>query len=136
MLGWLSKKGENSRVQMCIKELMWDLETRDGLKRAKVLAIAQILKQELLLDSGFWMNMLDRPLDYTRSDLMKFYNSLETIRNQGSMQLSTTQKNARRMGAELPQFAVEHAKSTARGLEVWMCTLGVERRAKLTPVEG
>jgi hypothetical protein len=24
----------------------------------------------------------------------------------------------------MPSFAVEHAKTTARGLEIWMCTLG------------
>ncbi|MCH7777634.1 MAG: hypothetical protein IH878_14020 [Gemmatimonadetes bacterium] len=124
MLGWLAKKGESSRVYMCIKTVKWDLETGSAVKRATVLALAQLLRAEMLAQSGIPMDVLDRPLDYSRNDLLSFYDLLETARNQNTMQIEATKKNMRHLGMELPQFAVDHAKTTGQGLEVWMCTLG------------
>ena len=44
MFGWLQKKSENARVHMCVKELKWDLESASPLRRAKILAMAQLLR--------------------------------------------------------------------------------------------
>lgn len=54
---------------------------------------------------------------------MKFYEQLEDIRNMSNVQLAQTKKGLGRIGIELPDFAVTHAKNTTRGLEVWMCIL-------------
>lgn len=129
MLGWLLKKSQNSRVYMCIQEVKWDLEMANQLRRATILAIAQIVREEALESSDFPRDVLDRPLDYPRDYLMNLYEKMESIRNINTLELEQTKKNMRTFGMELPEFAVTHAKNAARGLEVWMCTVG----AGITP---
>ncbi len=55
---------------------------------------------------------------------MQFYELLETVLIQSTMQRQATQKGMKQFGVELPEYAVTHAKNVNRGLEVWMCTLG------------
>ena len=98
MLGWLASKGQNSRVYMCIKEVKWELETADAVKRATVLAVAQFLRDEALSAAEISMDVLDRPLDYRRDDLMGFYEQLETIRNHNGVQIEAIKRNMRRLG--------------------------------------
>jgi len=125
IFGKLATKAENARVYMCIKEVKWDLETANPVRRATVLALATFLRTEMLEASGIPCDVLDRPLDYPRDELMRFYTMMEDIRNAGQLQLKQTQKNHSRLSGEnLPEFAVEHAKLTGRGMEVWMSTIG------------
>ena len=124
MFGWLKKKGEGSRVYMCIKEVKWELESGDPLKQAKILAISSVMGKEFFDSGDIPIDVVDRPLDYSRDDLMKFYESLEDIRNNNTLQIAHTKKMMRQMGVELPKFAEEHAKQTNRSLEVWMATVG------------
>lgn len=132
MLGWLAKKGQQSRVYMCIKEVKWDLESADAVRRAMIVAMATIIRVDVIEGSGLPQEVLNRPLDYSRDDLMRFYVQLEDIRNANNLQIQNVQKMMRRFGTELPDFAIEHAKLTGRALEVWMCTIGagiaVDRR--------
>lgn len=124
MLGWLAKKGENARVYMCVKEVLWDLERADGLRRATLLMLAQWFRLTMTEDGGLPNNLLDRPLDYTRADLVQFYGMLETIRNNAVRQNEHLQKTMPRLGIKMPDFAVQHVKDTNRGIEIWMCTVG------------
>ncbi|PCJ60345.1 MAG: hypothetical protein COA65_03710 [Rhodospirillaceae bacterium] len=132
MVGWFAKKMQNSKVYMCIKEVKWELETTDKGHHATILALGQFLRQEVFTDIELLGEALDRPLDYSRDDLVHFYEMLENIRNKNAIQLEQTKKNMRRLGIELPEASVQHVKNTSRGLEVWMCTLGagiaVDRR--------
>ncbi len=123
MLQWIGKKGEDARVYMCIKEIKGELGVADGVQRATILAMVQLLRQSMFIDTGT-EGIVDRPLDYSRRELMQFYGGLENIRNQAAIELQNTKANMLRLGMTLPQFAIDHAKNTARGLEVWMCTLG------------
>jgi len=117
MLGWLVKKGQNSRVFMCIKEVKWELEAGSPLKRATILALAQIFRSDMFSELGDSQDVLDCPFDYSRADLMQFYEMLEDIRNQSTMQIEATQKNMKQFGMELPDFAVDHAKHVIKGLK-------------------
>ncbi|QQS11557.1 MAG: hypothetical protein IPK81_18585 [Rhodospirillales bacterium] len=124
MLGWLVKKGQNSRVYMCVKEVKWEVEAADATRRASLLALAQLYRVELFDEYPGIASAIDRPLDFGREDLMRFYEMLEDIRNAANLNLESTQKTFRRLGGELPDFAVKHAKLTTRALEIWMCTVG------------
>jgi hypothetical protein len=124
MFDWLAKKGQNSRVYMCIKEVKWDLEVAAPLKRATILALAQLLRADALSEAGLSADVLDRPLDYCRDHLMRYYELLETWRNSNILQIEAVRANMRRLGMILPTFAVDHATTTGRALEIWMCTLG------------
>jgi hypothetical protein len=125
MLQWLAKKGENARVSMCIKEVKWELETADATKRAMILAVAQHFRVKFTEADNFLAGIIDRPLDFSRSDVMRWYDAFEAIRNNNALQFDATRKNMRRLvGMELPQLMVDHAKMVDRGVEVWMCTLG------------
>lgn len=123
MLQWIDKKGEDARVYMCIKEIKGELGVADGVQRATIMAMAQLLRQSMFNDTGT-EGVADRPLDYSRSELMQFYGGLESIRNQSAVEIERTKANMLRLGMTLPQFAIDHAKNTSRGLEIWMCTLG------------
>lgn len=124
MFGWLKKKGQDSRVYMCIKEVRWELESGDSVKRAKILAIASVLGNELFTAGDIPVDVLDRPLDYSRSDLMRFYEVLENIRNNNTLQFTHMKKMMGQFGMEFPAFAEDHMKLARKALEVWMATVG------------
>lgn len=124
MFGWLAKKGEDSRVFMCIKEVKWDLESSSPIKKAMILALAQLFRNEMFEPMSVPKDIFDNPLEYSRSDLMEFYSVLENMRNQSRAQLDANKKNMKNFGMELPNFAIEHVNNSNRALEIWMCTLG------------
>jgi hypothetical protein len=124
MLGWLAKRAENSRVYMCIKEAKWELEAATIVKRATILALAQLLRGQMVAHTDFPRDVLNRPLDYPRDQLLEVYKIFETIRNQNALSINATKESLRRVGLGLPQFSEDHAKNTGRGIEVWMCTVG------------
>ena len=124
MVGWLAKKAQNSRVYMCIKEVKWTLESADAIQRAMILALAQLLRGQMVKESNFPLQVLNRPLDYDRDELMQAYDGFEDIRNQNNQLLETTKKNMRRFGANLPQFSIDHAVNVGKSVEFWMSTLG------------
>lgn len=121
MFGWLKKKGQDSRVHMCIKEVRLALEMMDSVKRAKVLAIASLLRNEFFSTGEFPKDVVDRPLDYSREDLMRVYSALEDIRNGQTIEMARTKKLS---GMENPAFAGDVWKINIRALEVWMATVG------------
>lgn len=90
----------------------------------KILAIASILGKEFFGSGEIPLDVVDRPLDYSREDLMGFYEILENIRNNNTLQISHMKKMMGQFGMEFPKFAEEHAKQTGRSLEVWMATVG------------
>lgn len=124
MFGWLQKKGENSRVYMVTKEVLWELEAMPQVRRAGLLALAQGLRLMAIEPAGIPRYMLSRPLDFTRDDLMRAYNFVEDARNANNMQISQAEKNSKRLGLPLPDFVINHAKATGRALDVWLATLG------------
>jgi hypothetical protein len=124
MFGWVAEKSENARVYMCIKEVKWDLENLTSLRIATILALAQIIREQIIMGAGVPLDVLNSPLDYSRRDLVTFYGVMENIRNAGTMQIDATKKNMRNLGVELPKFAEDHALATKRGIEIWMCTVG------------
>jgi hypothetical protein len=90
-----------------------------------ILALAQHFRGLLSQDSDFPTALIDRPFDFSRSDAMQYYEILENVRNNNTLQLDATRKNMRRVvDMELPQFMVDHTKMVGRSVEVWMCTLG------------
>ncbi len=125
MLSWLKSKGENARVYMCTKELKWELESANALRRARILVLGQIVRATSFGTEPLIQDMLNRPLDYPRVDLVKLYEGIENIRNQSNAQLEHLKKvTPRIMTMEMPQFVIDRAKDAARGLEIWLCTLG------------
>ena len=92
MFDWIEKKLENSRVYMCIKEVKWDIEGSTKTRRAVLLASVQYFRNSMLEPRGVPKEIFDNPLEYTRSDLMGFYNILEDVRNQNRRELDATKK--------------------------------------------
>jgi hypothetical protein len=124
MFKWLARKAEDSRVYMCTKEVKGELERATSLKRATILALAQLFRQGPFAEPEL-RELFDRPLDHSREKLLKLYTGLETIRNRNKVQCDRMRANHPHIvGIALPPFMVEQAKATNRGLEVWMCTLG------------
>ncbi len=125
MFGWLAKKGEDARVAMCVKELKWDLETAQPLRRAKILALAQLLRSELLSASGLPTGLIDQPFNYDRATVVQLYTTLETIRNSSALELEQSKKVSARIGMPFPALVEQQSKDTRRAIEVWMISVGV-----------
>jgi hypothetical protein len=124
MFGWLREKNENARVYMCTKEVLWDLDAADPMKRARILAMTSLFRKMILVDGNIPPMILNNPLLFSRKDLMKVYIVLEDARNLMQFQFDTTKKNMQSLGLELPAFSIEHFKNTRRSFEVWMVVLG------------
>ena len=131
-MGWLTKKLQNSRVHMTIKEVKWDLESGGELRQAKLLALSSVLGNEFFEECDIPYDVVNRPLDYSRSDLMRFYEALEDIKIGMTQQLDGLKKMSSQVGMQFPKFAQDHAEDTRRALEIWMSTVGagivVDRR--------
>jgi hypothetical protein len=69
-------------------------------------------------------SVVDRPFDYSRTDLLTLYEMLETIRNESAWELEATKKTMRRFGMEFPSFAIQQVKFVRRASEVLMSTIG------------
>ena len=128
MLNWVIKKGQNARIWGCTKELLWDLEKSDALRRAKILALASAMRIYLLTEFDF--EAFNQPNNYSREDLMRIYEPLEDLRNASNKELSQLKNNMSGMGMELPNFAKNHMIQNNRGLELWMVTIGTGVNAK------
>lgn len=126
MFSWLVKKNQNARVHMCIKEVKWTLETFDPVRRATILVMASGISADLFdnEDIGIPLDVVNRPLDYSRNDLMGFYEMLEDVHNNQALQRQQTKKMLVQMGMEFPEFAEENAKDANMALNIWMVTVG------------
>ena len=137
MFDWLEKKGENSRVYMCIKELKWDLEARTKVSRAMVLAMSAVFRN-MFVNEGFPANLFNSPFDYSRTDLSKFYNMVEAVRNNSTHTLNQTKTMMKKFGIEMPDYSIRHVKTTNKAIEIWMGTVGIglvpERRDDMRAV--
>jgi len=132
-MGWFTQKLQNSRVHMTIKEVKWDLEMAGPPRQARLLALASVLGNDFFTECNIPEDVANRPLDYSRSDLMRFYEDLEDIKIGMTRQLEHTKKMVPKiMGMEFPKFAEDHVNDTRRALEIWMATIGagitVDRR--------
>lgn len=123
-MGWFTKKLQNSRVHMTIKEVKWDLESGGNLRQSKLLAIASVLGNEFFEECDIPYDVVNRPLDYSRADLIRFYESMEDIKIAMTQQLDGLKKTFGGMGMEFPKFAQTHVEDTRRALEIWMSTIG------------
>lgn len=123
MFGWLQKKSENARVYMCVKELKWDLETASEVRRAKILAMAQLLRGGFS-DIEAFEDAIDNPFDYPREQVAFLYSEMENMRNGATLQLNHLEKSFRNMGMDFPEEWKNHVKLTNRAIEVWMTLFG------------
>jgi hypothetical protein len=124
MLGWLVRKGQNSRVYMCIKTVLWDLESASQRRRASIHALTSLFRSQVFGPGGLPLSILDRPFDYSRNELLSIYEGLEEIRNANLFQVQHLSRTMQRIGVELPAFAMEHAQTSTRSFEVLLSTVG------------
>lgn len=126
MFAWLGKRALNARVAMCVKEVKWELQNASLLKRATILAMAHLQHSPYREHPDGIAELLDSPFQHETKELKDVYEGLELIRNRMLLTLKQTRKSQVELfGADLPEFAVQHVKTTQRGLEIWMCCVGV-----------
>lgn len=123
MLGWITKKSEDAKIYMCIKDLKWTLQNSSPIERATVFAIAAVLGTEFFSVGMLPREVAHRPLMFSRELLARIYEALESIRNDTSIQLITLKKKLAQFGASFPPGVEAHAKRTCRAVEVWMVTV-------------
>jgi hypothetical protein len=124
MLNWLRKRGENSRIYMCCKEVRWDIERATDERLAIILALSCLYRDILTEEMGVPANVLDRPSSYERGNLITFYSVLETVRNNNAAQFGQVRTFFKGMGLPLPEFLSQHTANVGRAIETWMCTIG------------
>jgi hypothetical protein len=124
LFDWLKKKSQNARVYMCVKELKWDLEQSSDMRKAKVLAMAQLLRKAFSDDFPL-EDVINEPWVYPREQIEPLYSGLEDMRNGAVVQLASLKKSFAGMGYKLPEDVEPHVKLTNRSLEVWMTSLGI-----------
>ena len=122
MFGWLAKKNEDARVYMCVKEVKWDIEKSDELRRAVILVMAHIQRIGMSEDEDL-KRIIDNPFAFDRRDAVFLYVRLEDLRNTIRLQHDKIRKTMRDSGG-WPEYARQHSKDATRGLEICMCTIG------------
>lgn len=132
-MGWLADRAFDARVAMTTKELLWDIESASALRRAMILALAQLLRTEMFGSPNLPSAVLSQPEDFGRPGIGQYYWNLETVRNNAVAQQETLQRNLPQLGLALPQFTIDHARNTQRALELWMVTLGCAVHSKSRP---
>lgn len=123
MLSWLAKKGENARVHMCTKEVLWDLEKMSGPIRARV-RINTALWLRHLAHSGLDLSAVHDPLNVPRAVLVEKYNLLEDMRNEGKLQNEHVERQRRRLGMPAVPPEEDEGHVMLRSIEMLMISLG------------
>ncbi len=135
MFNWFQKKSENACVYMCVKELKWDLKNSTPLRRAKILAIAQLLRHNFS-EIPLFQDAINSPFNCPREQMITIYGGMENMRNLATIQLSQLKKTFSKLFKEFPdairilpfdKFPDEmedHVKLTNKALEVWMTLIG------------
>ncbi len=139
MPSWLVKKMQNGRIYAYIKEVKFFLERMDSVDRAYILALATLGRtSELFSAKPPLLEMLDRPLDYSRDELLEAFYDVEELLFTNTRQLEQTKKMMQITGEKLPQFAQLHAEMFGIGIKVWISTLGAgivpQRRDDVTRI--
>jgi hypothetical protein len=125
MPSWITKKMQNGRIYAYIKEVKFFLERMDSVGRAYILALATLQRRsELFSAKPPLLKMLDRPLDYSRDELLQGFYDIEDLLFANTKQLEHTKRIMQTTGEKLPQFAQIHAEMFGIGMKVWICTLG------------
>lgn len=109
---------------MCVKELKWDLEQSSEIQKAKIFAMAQLLRKGFSEDLPM-EEIVNSPSSYPRNQIEELYSHFEDMRNGSVMQLASLKKNFAGMGFKLPEDVEPHVKLTNRSLEIWMVSLGL-----------
>jgi hypothetical protein len=122
MFGWLIAGAQKSRVLMCTKELKWDLESADDMRRSMILLLGQHFRL-MTVKNGIENDAFDKPENYTKDEMLQFYTAMEGLRNNATLERERLRKLAR-LGGVFPQYAEDHSKNCNRGIEIWMCTVG------------
>ena len=121
MLGWLKKRSENAQAAMCVSETKWRLQSSEDREIARILAMAQLLRHEVLYD--FSRDVFDAPRSCERRLLTATFNAMVQIRMTSKQQLSELKQNMPRLGLTLPDMAIKHVERSDLALMVWMATL-------------
>ena len=120
----LNHQEQDARVHLCIKEMKQELDANEPLQRAQVLAMSSLLGTELFDSGQIPIDVMDRPMDYCREELLQFYELLEDRSNNHFDLISQTKNMMGELGMQLPAFAEVHARDIGRSLNIWMATLG------------
>lgn len=139
MPGWLSNKMLSGRVSLHVGLMKTDLQSLPPAKLAVIYAETQIWRdrfqgtsRQLLQsigDTPVPMGMLDNPSMYGRGELVRGYEILEDMRNQGLSMQKQMEKNFRKQtGIPMQPDELEILTLHRRGLEVLMCVVGVGLR--------
>ncbi len=119
---WLKKNSENALVNMCVKELKWDLETCTPLRRAKIFAISQFFRTGSGVSS--FEDVIKNPFDFPREDVAFIYTLMDNLRKSKINDFSQLKKQFTYLGNSPPVDIDERIKLHCRAVEVWMCVLG------------
>ena len=120
----LNHQEQDARVHLCIKEMKQELDANEPLQRAQVLAMSSLLGTELFDSGQIPIDVMDRPMDYCREELLQFYELLEDRSNNHFDLIFQTKNMMGELGMQLPAFAEVHARDIGRSLNIWMATLG------------
>ena len=124
MMNLLNHQEQDARVHLCIKEMKQELDANEPLQRAQVLAMSSLLGTELFDSGQIPIDVMDRPMDYCREELLQFYELLEDRSNNHFDLIFQTKNMMGELGMQLPAFAEVHARDIGRSLNIWMATLG------------
>ena len=124
MMNLLNHQEQDARVHLCIKEMKQELDANEPLQRAQVLAMSSLLGTELFESGQIPIDVMDRPMDYCREELLHFYELLEDRSNNHFDLIFQTKNMMGELGMQLPAFAEVHARDIGRSLNIWMATLG------------
>ena len=124
MMNLLNHQEQDARVHLCIKEMKQELDANEPLQRAQVLAMSSFLGTELFDSGQVPIDVMDRPMDYCREELLQFYELLEDRSNNHFDLIFQTKNMMGELGMQLPAFAEVHARDIGRSLNIWMATLG------------
>jgi hypothetical protein len=125
MFKWISQAGEDARVKMCVKSVLWELEMAGMKKRAKILLLAQTNRFQWTSSGAVDLRVLENPLAFPRADMWMVYETLEAARNRLTAQAENIKRQLKAVGMPIPPSSEADMKDSVTAIEIWMCVVGM-----------
>jgi len=128
-MGWLVNKLRNGRISLAIKELKYDIDSADGVRRAKILFKAQEYR-ESAVGGGVSAEVFENPQKYPRDFVMETVSGFEDVIIDGQDQLNNAVTHMKNIGMDSSDLRLQMLIEK-RAVQVWIASLGATE--KLVP---
>lgn len=125
MFAWLNRKNIEARIYLVAKDLDAALSLMPRWRIAKIKIIGTAMVRELSEINPQIESYFFNPENYSQEFAISVYELLENVRNKNNHDIKEMKRQLAGFSILFPDIAARHAEDVARGIEIFMATIGM-----------